>query len=146
MPHKFYINPFILLSFLVLMSFQIRAQQESRSPNYSKQPYWIEMMNDPNVNYFEAVKAYDEFWAERKKPIEEDEKIGQNKSIESKGKLKSKRFRSKEEREKEESKKYLLDVKKFEHWKLTVQPYVQEDGRILSADEQLKLWEDQRKK
>ncbi len=53
-------------------------------------------------------------------------------------------FKSREEKEEEEIRKYALDVKKFEHWKLVVKPYVQTDGRILNADEKLKLWQEQR--
>lgn len=121
------------------------SQKNKQKPNYSKHPYWIEMMNDPNANYFETVKAYDEFWSIRKKPTEEDDIIGQKKSASEKQNFLQRFFKSKEEREEEEIRKYKLDVKKFKHWQLKVKPFVQEDGRILSADEQLKLWQEQKK-
>jgi hypothetical protein len=129
----------IALSVILFFSIQAFAQTNSKTINYSKYPYWIDMMNDPNVNYFEAVKAYDEFWKDRKKPEEEDDIIGPKKS----GTDKHNFFKKREEREEAESQKYAFDVKKFEHWKLMVKPYVQEDGRILTADEKLKLWEQQ---
>lgn len=130
---------------MLLITTMAFSQKNKQTPNYSKHPYWIDMMNDPNANYFETVKAYDEFWANRKKPTEEDDIIGQHKSASEKQNFLQRFFKSKEEREEEEIRKYKLDVKKFKHWQLKVKPYVQEDGRILSADEQLKLWQEQKK-
>src|SRR5689334_18650941 len=36
-------------------------------------PSWISMMDDPNVNYHEAVKAFNAYWKNKIKPVEEDE-------------------------------------------------------------------------
>jgi len=135
---------FIVFSMLLISTLGF-SQKNKQTPNYSKHPYWIDMMNDPNANYFETVKAYNDFWANRKKPTEEDDIIGQDKSASEKQNFLQRFFRSKEEREEEEVRKYKMDVKKFKHWQLKVKPYVQEDGRILSADEQLKLWQEQKK-
>ena len=136
----------IVLSLLFLISSLTFSQSSKKSINYSKSPYWIEMMNNPNANYFETIKAYQEFWANRKQPKEEDDIIGQSKTAEGKKSFLSRWFKSKEEREEEEIRKYALDVKKFNHWKLKVQPYVQEDGTILDANARLKLWEEQHRK
>ncbi|MES2762679.1 MAG: hypothetical protein V4677_10740 [Bacteroidota bacterium] len=136
----------IILAVMMLNSIMIYAQNQKRAINYSKKPYWIEMMNDPKANYFETVKAYDQFWEKRKQPKEEDEIIGQSKTAESKRSFLSRWFKSKEERDEEEIKKYALDVKKYKHWKLKTEPYVQEDGTILDADARLKLWQDQQQK
>lgn len=129
----------------VLTALKISAQTHSKR-FYRKNPVWIEMIKDSNVNYFEAVKAYDLFWEKREKPMEEDEAISQDKS--SKGntteKNSDKRIKEKK-REKELYRKYGLEVKKFEHWKKRVLPYVQPDGRILSKEEQLKMWEESKK-
>ena len=116
---------------------------QNKNLNYAKKPYWIEMIKDPNANYFETIKAYEAFWANRKMPKEEDEIIGQDKSATEKQNILQRWFKSREEKEKEEVRKYTLDVKKYNHWKLVVLPYVQEDGRILNADEKLKLWQQQ---
>ena len=137
---------YILLFILFLATFIVNAQPAKKNVNYSRHPYWIEMMNDPNTNYFETIKAYEIFWEKRKQPKEEDEVIGQSKTIEAKKGFLQRWFKSKEEREEEEIKKYAFDVKKFKHWKLVTEPYVQEDGRILSADERLKLWQEQQQK
>jgi hypothetical protein len=134
-------HQFVLVAcFLLFANVTLVGQTKSNALNYSKRPYWIEMIKDPNVNYFEAVKAYDEFWKNRKKPETENDVIGEKKTGESKHRL----FKSRKERAEEESKKYILEVKKFEHWQLKVKPYVQDDGHILTAEEQLKVWQEQR--
>ena len=137
----FFIRTITFISLFILFADFIHAQEKNKHPNYSKYPYWIDMMKDPQANYFEAVKAYDDFWAKRKKPKGENEVIGQQKEPKAKRTIFQKLFKSNKE---EDTDKYALDCKKFEHWKLTVKPYVQEDGRILNADEQLKIWKQQR--
>ncbi|MFI5218788.1 MAG: hypothetical protein ACHQNT_04805 [Bacteroidia bacterium] len=139
-----------LLTFLILIGLNTLSfsQNAKSSKEYSKYPFWIEMIEDPSVNYFEAVKAYDEFWANRKKPKEEDEIIGEkfySSTAEKKKKsLWDRLFVTREEKQEAEANKYKFDCKKFEHWKFVMQPYVQPDGRILSTDEQLELWKKQR--
>lgn len=145
MKNSFNKKHILVLVILLITSINLFSQPSKKSLNYSKHPYWIEMMNDPKANYFETVKAYNEFWAKRKAPKEEDEIIGQSKTAEGKKSFLQRWFKSKEEREEEEIRKYTLDVKKFKHWKLKVEPYVQEDGSILDADARLKLWEEQMK-
>lgn len=134
---------FISMLTLLIISSDLISQTTSKRINYSKHPYWIEMMNDPKANYFETVKAYEQFWQNKKIPLEEDDIIGQTKKEPTKNNFLSKWFKSKEEREEEEIKKYSFDIKKFKHWKLKVTPFVQEDGTILNADERLKLWQNQ---
>lgn len=101
------------------------------------------MIKDPNVNYFEAVKAYEEFWKGREKPLDEDAVIGQEKEAQGKGKKEGQKEIA---RQKKLYRQYGLECKKFEHWKMAVKPYVQADGHILSKEEQLKLWEENKNK
>jgi hypothetical protein len=133
----------LLIFCLMFLTIQAFSQKKPSDSDYRKHPYWIEMIKDPKVNYFEAIKAYELFWKGKKMPSEEDEKIGQDKSAENKDEV-SRRERRERKREKELQQKYGLECKKFEHWKMMVKPYVQEDGSILSKEEQLKLWEQQR--
>ena len=134
---------FISMLTLLIISSDLISQTTSKRINYSKHPYWIEMMNDSKANYFETIKAYEQFWQNKKIPLEEDDIIGQTKKEPTKNNFLYKWFKSKEEREEEEIKKYSFDIKKFKHWKLKVTPFVQEDGTILDADERLKLWQNQ---
>ena len=135
---------FICLMFSITSLF---SQKQLKDADYKKHPYWIEMIKDPNVNYFEAIKAYELFWEGKEIPHEEDEKIGQKTTADEKEhRGEERRERREKKREREFQQKYGLDCKKFEHWKMMVKPYVQEDGRILSKEEQLKIWEEQRQK
>lgn len=130
---------------LVCCTLAGQSQNTHKDSDYKKHPYWIEMIKDPHVNYFEAIKAYDLFWKGKAKPEDEDELIGQDKSQDGKAEAHVSRREIRERRrEKEMRQKYGLDCKKFEHWKMQVKPYVQADGHILSKEEQLKLWEQQR--
>ena len=139
---KFY--SIILVTTLAISSCKT-AQTSSSSPqvtssdkkiNYVKHPYWIDMMSDPNANYFETVKAFEAFWGKRVQPSEEGE-MGEG---------------GEEEKERESKKallekdgiNYRLECKRFRQWKRNVEPYVQPDGRILSAEEQLEIWKKQR--
>ncbi|MEO5572026.1 MAG: hypothetical protein ABIT08_00205 [Bacteroidia bacterium] len=135
-----------LLLLVLASSVSFSQNTKLSSKDYSKYPYWIEMMDDSSVNYFEAVKAYDEFWLNRKKPKEENEILGVKGTPEEKKKKSfwDRLFASRAEKEEVETSKYKFLCKKFEHWKFIVQPYVQPDGRILSTQEQLEIWKKQR--
>jgi hypothetical protein len=131
-----------ILSLLFLSCALNVLAQHTESPkgkvNYKKHPHWIQMMDDPNVNYFEAVKAFDEFWKDREEPEEEEHKSEKERSI-------FKRIFISEKKEKAESYQYVIQFKKFKQWKRDAQPYVQSDGSILSKEEQMKIWKESRK-
>jgi hypothetical protein len=134
----------ILTLYFFCISYFLTAQTYS-TKYYKKNPVWIEIIKYPNVNYFEAVKAYDAFWSNRKKPVEEDLILNQNKGTNDAEKDKtSKRALREKRREKLLNEKYGFECKKFEHWKMQVKPYVQADGSILSKEAQLKLWEEKK--
>lgn len=142
----------IMLCLLLSMAGSVTAQSLSRdkksatavkeNADYGKYPYWISMMHDPAVNYFDALEAYDAFWKNREKPVLEEEELmgtGADAANEHRQKL-----NKRELREQQELQQYAYDVKYFEHWKRSVEPYVQSDGRILSSDERLQIWYEQR--
>ena len=116
--------------------------------NYAKEPYWIAMMADTNTNYFEAIEAYDAFWANRPKPREEEDVLNkfdrESPKIEEERSFLYKLFHAKEMREEKEMEQYAFQCKKFEHWKQVNWPYVQPDGRILTPHEQMEIWREQR--
>ncbi len=135
-------NKFIF-SILIMLSCCYAKAQKNTPKYYKKNPVWIDMIKDPNVNYFEAVKAYDLFWKDKRKPVEEDMILNQSKGDNDSEKDKaSKKALREKRREKLLNEKYGFECKKFEHWKMQVKPYVQADGSILSKEEQLKLWEE----
>jgi hypothetical protein len=113
------------------------AQDNAREKNYKDEPHWIAMMNDPNVNYFEAVKAFETFWKNKPVPMEEEEweVAGMNK----RKFFSNISFRSKENRKEEES-KYIVEYRQFKMWQESMQAYLRPDGTLLSMEERLALW------
>lgn len=131
----------LILSFVLLITtINSISGQSHRDSYYKKNPVWIDLIKDNNVNYFEAIKAYELFWSNKKKPKVENDIIGQTKNTT--GEKESEQLSKKERRLYNQ---FALEIKKFEAWKKSVLPFVQADGRILSADERLKLWEETKK-
>ena len=154
---------------LVIMLFALIALQDAsyaqagRSSDYNLNPSWVQMMSDSNVNYFDAVKTYNDYWKDKKKPGDEEEEMEmmaeKNHSAKMTDKEKKKLDKEKREHEQEmerESKKKLTseDMKKlewktemtyqckrFEDWMRSVKPFVQSDGHILTENERIKIYE-----
>lgn len=123
----------------------IHGSSQSTNLNYSKHPYWITMMDDSTSNYFEVQKAYGAFWKGKTIPLEEEETMGMKGASEKEKKEKSnwlERFFGLDKEHKYE--KYRFECKRFEHWKITMLPFVLSDGSILYPTQQLKLWKEAR--
>ncbi len=136
----------LMMVLLSLGAFSLMAQAKIYSDKYlSKHPVWIQMIDKEETNYFEAVKAFDLYWKNRELPVEEEEvldsKFQKEREEEEKG-----FFYRIFHREEAEAKKYVFEYKKFKHWQRLVEPYVQEDGRILTKAEQLKIFEAEKKR
>ena len=116
-----------------------KAQQVTvyTDKEYSKNPLWISMIKDTAVNFFEAEKAYKLYFRHHTKPEGEQEDIGEHEKRE---KHPSKR----EQREMQRENRMRMDVKRYEHWRDMVLPYVQPDGRILTPTERIQIWQQQR--
>jgi hypothetical protein len=142
-------NALIFLSVLLLsVGFRSSAIAQS-AKKYHQYPYWINMMNDPNVNYVEACKAYDAFWNGRAKPRQEDDIIGQHEDVNTgsdKDHYKAEHRSKKEKQLDEDLQKYAFQCKKFENWRRQNAPFVKSDGHLMTADERLKVWQQQRGK
>ncbi len=140
---------------LSLFSLKSNAQEftEKQLKQWSKEPVWVTMIENPNANYFETVAAFDAFWKNRELPVEEDQILSagrqEREHLETK-REKRKRIRKEKKMSKEEKEEavirnqYAFAVKKYRHWLVAVEPYVQPDGRILTKEEQLQLHEQQR--
>jgi hypothetical protein len=128
------------LLFLLVSTVSAQTTTTKSKPNYSKQPVWIEMMDDTLTNYYEVEKAYNEFWANRVKPQMESDVIGEGAGEKYHKSVIERFFMSKKERQEEEAQKYAFVCKKYEYWKIMVQQYVQPDGRILTPTERVNAW------
>jgi hypothetical protein len=121
-----------------------------------KNPVWIEMINDEHVNYFEALKAFELYFATHRFPVMEEEEMGKNEKLKeriekSEAKYKKKKRKIKADpdaaqKEKHEEAKLAFEVKKFNHWEMQTRPYAKNDGSIMSAEERMKIWKESRGK
>lgn len=121
---------------LLCMLFNYSATAQSKA----KPPLWVTMMDDPNVNYFEAVKNFNDYWKTREKPVEEGdlfESVGDKEKEES---IKQKKRRLRTE---DPAKKYAFEYKRFLWWMREVEPFVQSDGRIKGMSERVNEWRTQ---
>ena len=135
------LNILLPITLLLLIYGKIFSQTVSEKKDYLKNPVWIQMMDDSTTNYFEAEKAFNEYWSIRPVPSEENKIIGErHQKNEKKGGFLG--FKTKKEKLQEESEKYAFQYKKFKRWQLLNLPYVQPDGRILTTTERLKIFEE----
>jgi len=121
-------------------SFQVHAQKTYSEKSYLKNPHWIEMMEDTLANYNEIQKAFGLYFEKHELPKEEDEIIGMRSADEEEKKSKEswlKRVFSKS-RSMDEN-ELAFAVKKYKHWLLMTEPWVQVDGRILYPNERKKI-------
>jgi len=159
-------NYWLKLLFLALITgfrfnYALAQNNTTGNENYKNNPVWILMMDDPDVNYFEALKAYETYWKYHKKPTGEEEEMQMMAALTGE-KMSKKQVRKKKEIEREQkraaeksasktySKKEQLEIsekenmkyqiKRFENWMLDVKPFVQEDGSILSDQEKQSIW------
>jgi hypothetical protein len=139
MPYRF--NRFLFIACAAFLMHPLSAckggshlakQEHTTNDTLSNYPYWIEMMDNPNVNYYKAVEAFDKYWEHRERPTEDD---GEGKDIYGKEK-------SKEEKEKEANRsiQYVYEYKQFLNWQQRNKNLVKPDGSIMSPEEIIEQW------
>jgi hypothetical protein len=106
---------------------------------YKKKPVWKDMLDDPNANFFEVQKAFQLFWEGKELPLEEDEIIGEKRNL--KNNLINRTFNARELKEQAEREALLFDCKKYRWWLKKTEPYIHDDGSIMSYEERLELWQ-----
>lgn len=127
---------------LVMIATAMFSQQPKKykSRQFKRQPVWIEMMNDPNANYYLTLRAFRDYWKSRVLPKEPMESA-ENESFESEvGLLKDGESEKEREREKnrkpgEETLKYAAEVRAFKGWIQDTKPWVRTDGSIVPMAE-----------
>jgi hypothetical protein len=113
------------IAFIFIANF-CKAQSKYNAADFAIKPVWISMMDDEHVNYFEALQAFDMYWQHHAKPIGESD-MDVKKDSENK-----KRFSKKELKANYAAAAMRMKIKKFNVWKEKMEPYVQDDGSILS--------------
>ncbi len=131
--------PFAMMLFLLP-----KVHAQSINTNMEK-PNWVVMMEDPQANYFEAVKAFEKFWDGREEPQEEmeimnEEITGKEKRAHRREERKLRRMSTSERNRYD----YLAyQYKRFKNWQHEVLTYVQENGHILTNEEKLAIYQKQ---
>lgn len=123
---------YAIMMLLLLASVKGVAQTTYDAKEYARKPVWIEMIKDTAVNFFEAEKAFNTYFKHHEKPEGEAEDIGEHAKRE---KYPSKR----EQREMQRENHMRMDVKRYEHWRDMMRPYVQGDGTIPGPARRLEI-------
>lgn len=130
----------------------ITPELPAQTPSSMETPKWVTMMEDPNVNFYEAVKEYESFWSTREKPKKEAEIFD---ALNGKGRESGKSLEEMEAdrlaklvpkmegRALEEMEYLKYQSKRFDKWVLEVKPWVQADGHILTYEERQAIWNKQ---
>ncbi|SIN90161.1 hypothetical protein [Chitinophaga niabensis] len=137
---KHFLCTALLLASLIAMSCSASRKSTAAARQAATNTSWIQMMDDPNVNYFEAVKVFEAYWQGKPKPTSEHELF----SAEDKDHALNNSSYSNTRDAEDPSVKYRFEYKKFLHWKEEVAPYVQPNGRILTAEERIDIWKQQK--
>jgi PKD repeat protein len=58
-------NAFIITWLTLAIQFNARSQTVSVAPDTASYPYWIEMMQDPTINFHAVQSAFNTYWKER---------------------------------------------------------------------------------
>jgi len=123
-----------ILSTLFFLSFSALAQTKKYTEkDYAQKPVWIQLMDIEGVNFNETLKAYDIYWQHHTLPEEEGDRYN------GKGAQKKRKISKKELREIQAGAEMRFQLKKFEHWKIKNEPFVKENGNIMTADERIKF-------
>jgi hypothetical protein len=123
--------------YLILFSFsttRVFAQNANIIKEYATKPVWIAMMNDTNANYHEAILAYETYWINNTKPNGESD-MDVTKTTKNK-----KRFSKQEIKEARQEAEMRMQIKKFDWWKNKMEPFVKDDGSIMTPSQRLKIY------
>jgi hypothetical protein len=126
-----------IFTLLLAITFYNAIAQDKKytTRDYASKPCWIEMINDTSANYFEVEKAFSIYFQHHEMPEAEHDVIGEISTEERK-------ISKREMRKRQAEDAMRMELKKYEHWRFQMQPYVQEDGTILSPSKRLEIWRD----
>ncbi|MBL0053264.1 MAG: hypothetical protein IPP29_18050 [Bacteroidetes bacterium] len=132
------------------------ALAQTKVKTYAQQPLWIQMIDNPSTNYFEAVKAYETYWQNHEKPVDLEEEMGpiservneksdvekkEHKRVEKAFAKMNKRQQKKFAKQQQWQQEMIYQCKRFEEWQRDVFAWVQEDGSILTIEQRQKMYE-----
>lgn len=117
---------------------QVSVQTETKNNDTLQEtPSWIQMMNDPKVNYYQAVEAFNAYWAKHEKPTEDS---GEARDIYGKEKSEAEK-----KAETGRTVQYVYEYKQFLNWMERNKNLVKADGTLMTPEEILEQSEKERK-
>jgi hypothetical protein len=133
----------LLICFIITLGATTALSQTTYSDRaYRQYPHWIIMMDDTLSNFNEVNKAFDLYWEQHEMPHEEDAILGMKDATEEEKENKEgwlkKLFKGKRQPDETE---LAYALKRYRYWKLKSEPWVQEDGRILTPFERQQILE-----
>lgn len=132
---------------IVTMAMLLFVQAARAQDGKNNTPLWVQAMNDPNTNYYEAVRSFNQYWKDKELPVEEAELL--NQEIDRKERREIRRTIRKMKKmspaERQQFDWLAYQHKRFKNWQREVLPYVQEDGHILTMAERTAIWEEQQR-
>ena len=106
--------------------------------DFAKKPLWIQMIKDTAANFFDVEKAYKIYFQHHEQPGGEHDIIGEHEEH-------PKKLTKKQLRKMQADDRMRMDVKRYEHWRMQVLPYVKEDGTITGPNQRIEQWKAERK-
>ncbi|MBK8847464.1 MAG: hypothetical protein IPO27_13315 [Bacteroidetes bacterium] len=132
---------FLSLSLFLMLTYALSFSQTYTDKEMRSKPLWIEMMNDTNANFYETVKAFDQYWEKREHPIEEEELIGEKKKSERQSKIARLFARN---RRLNDSQHLAFEYKKFGWWRINNDGWAKPDGTLYTPEERKVMFQKER--
>jgi hypothetical protein len=121
----------LVAAFMLLTTIHLTAQSKT-------DPTWYTMMQDPKVNYYKAVAAYETYWKGKKMPRSHEQNEAEE-ELE-----RDDIFKGMKLAEKQVFQHILVLNKEFVEWMRQEASWVQPDGSLLSLNERQALLDKQR--
>ncbi len=129
----------LLAVLIIIQSGEIQARQQTTKNAPGSLPSWVQMIDNPDVNFYEAQRIFNQYWEGKLTPEEEYEET--NPSVKEQVERDEKELLRKQMTTAQHEEYDLLKYhyKRFRNWSREVKPFVQEDGRILSQKERIDM-------
>ncbi len=118
---------FMLLMFSGYGQTKSKLHKEKDSKQYlSSHPVWIQCIDSQHALLRYAQYAFDAYWQGKERPLNEEGEDGGKEGFEGEGR---------------ENIQYSIEYKRFRDWEAKVKNMIGEDGRVLTVEKQIEIWE-----
>ena len=152
--HRFALKAatFLIFAFWPQLHYAQPSDTKYDPATYKDKPVWIDMMKDPNANFYETLRAFRSYWEGYEMP-EEPEETEQNDHFMRDIGWQPDAVKTEDtdipeplpERVDINGNDLLFEVKQFKGWFRNAQPWVQKNGLVMPIEERQQLIDRQRK-